>query len=189
MGAMTPRPDDDGRGLGSTLAEINVTPLVDVMLVLLVIFMVASSVETMRAERELQAAREQLEQVAEPQVNPAQRVPVDLPRTNSEPVNLAEERKLVLSVDDKLVFYLGDRAIVKCKRAARKATKPGDEAFRQCLDALERKLGANERLRRDGELYLRADRKLPYGRVLAVMARVRKAGVTRFGLIAEPEEP
>ena len=48
--------DSDGT---APLAEINVTPFVDVMLVLLIIFMVTSSVETIRAEQALDRVLEQ----------------------------------------------------------------------------------------------------------------------------------
>ena len=39
------------------LAEINVTPLVDVMLVLLIIFMISSSIETAQIQQEKQVQR------------------------------------------------------------------------------------------------------------------------------------
>jgi len=47
-------PSDDGGG-PTTLSEINITPMVDVMLVLLTIFMVASSVETIQVKQRTQA--------------------------------------------------------------------------------------------------------------------------------------
>jgi len=40
----------------------------------------------------------------------------------------------------------------------------------------------------DRELYLRADRNVPYGFVVEVMAEVRKAGVDKLGMITEPPE-
>mgnify|MGYP002038825364 CR=1 FL=1 len=62
-----------------------------------------------------------------------------------------------------------------------------EEEFRICLVKLEEKLLENEKLKSDKELYLRADRTIPYGRVLMTMARIRKAGITKFGLVAEPD--
>jgi biopolymer transport protein TolR len=38
------------------------------------------------------------------------------------------------------------------------------------------------------EVYLRADRNVPYGFVVEVMAEVRKAGVDKLGMITEPPE-
>jgi biopolymer transport protein TolR len=36
-------------------------------------------------------------------------------------------------------------------------------------------------------MYLRADEALPYGLALKVMAEIRRSGVAKFGLVAEPE--
>ena len=71
------------RGQGRvTMSEINVTPMVDVMLVLLVIFMVTA-----------------------PLIQKG--VKVDLPEAKAAPVE-ANEKKLVLSVDAKSRVFLGD---------------------------------------------------------------------------------
>ena len=88
----------DGLG-GSTLSEINVTPLVDVMLVLLIIFMVSASVETVRVEREMKEIQENnMDEDEIPEdTHPSQKVGIDLPKVNAEQVNLQEERKLVLT--------------------------------------------------------------------------------------------
>jgi biopolymer transport protein TolR len=182
-------------GRGGMLAEINVTPLVDVMLVLLIIFMISSSIETLQIQQE----KERAEDSIRPPEDLDQKVPVNLPRTDAEPVNMAEDRKLVLSINKDAVFHLGEIEVLRCLDAApeikgavtgdrRRAWGPGDdEALRKCLDPLVAKLGANEKLKADQELYLRADRSLPYGLTLKVMARVRASGVARFGLIADPE--
>lgn len=61
-------------------AEINVTPLVDVMLVLLVIFMVTAPLLTVG-------------------------VPVDLPKTNASPMNEKDD-PLTITVDAKGILYL-----------------------------------------------------------------------------------
>ncbi|GMV41777.1 MAG: hypothetical protein AMXMBFR64_34930 [Myxococcales bacterium] len=186
----------------TSLAEINVTPLVDVMLVLLIIFMVTSTVETIRVEQEMEELRQLQEAVSEEEKAPQQQVPIELPKVNAEKVNLTEEKKLVLTMNEGFEFFLGDTRIIGCleglpqdpkkdpkappKGAAAKTTIE-DDAFKLCLVTLEEKLLENEKLRQDQELYLRADRSIDYGRVLAVMARVRKAGITKFGLVAEPD--
>src|SRR5512140_352176 len=127
-----------------TLTEINVTPLVDVMLVLLIIFMVTA-----------------------PLIQ--QGVEVKLPDTPAEPVK-AEEQKLVLSVKEDRSLWLGT----------------SDQPARVSLDELEQKLKANVRVAKDHELYLMADRKLPYGYVVEVMAAVQRAGVPNLGMITNP---
>ncbi len=127
-----------------TLTEINVTPLVDVMLVLLIIFMVTA-----------------------PLIQ--QGVEVKLPDARAEPVK-AEEEKLVLSVKEDRSIWLGT----------------SDQPARVALEDLEERLRSNRRLSRDHELYLMADKRLPYGFVVDVMAAVQRAGVTNLGMITNP---
>jgi len=127
-----------------TLTEINVTPLVDVMLVLLIIFMVTA-----------------------PLIQ--QGVEVSLPEARAKAVD-AEEQKLVLSIKSDKSLYLGT----------------SEDAARIPFDALEDKLRANTRAMKDHELYLMADKALPYGYVVDVMATVQRAGITNVGMITNP---
>lgn len=128
-----------GGGDHSMLSEINVTPLVDVMLVLLIIFMITAPM---------------LEQGVE----------IDLPRAQAQSID-AEDKKLVLSIDSKRRVYLGKTFI----------------PFSQLADKLEH----NQRLQSERELYLRAERSLPYGLVVRVMAMARQAGIDKVGMITE----
>ena len=130
-----------GRG---TLSEINVTPLVDVMLVLLIIFMVTA-----------------------PLIQ--QGVEVKLPEAKAQAVK-AEDQKLVLSIKADKTIYLGT----------------DEKAALVPLEELEQKLKTNTRIEKDHELYLMADRTLPYGYVVEVMATVQRAGVTNLGMITNP---
>jgi biopolymer transport protein TolR len=180
-------------GRKGMLSEINVTPLVDVMLVLLIIFMISSSIETLQVQQE----KERIKKVIPPE-QIEQKVPVNLPRTDAEPVNLAQDRKLVLTINDNAEFYVGETLVLKCLDVA-PALKPAfgakrkswgtpeDAAFGKCLEILEQKLSSNEKLKQDKEMYLRADQSVPYGLALKVMARIRKSGVGKFGLVADPE--
>ena len=74
-----------GRGRYRPLAEINVTPLVDVMLVLLIIFMVTAPLMTSG-------------------------VTVDLPKTNAAPLN-NDNQPLTVSIDAKGKIYLQDEEV------------------------------------------------------------------------------
>jgi biopolymer transport protein TolR len=127
-----------------TLTEINVTPLVDVMLVLLIIFMVTA-----------------------PLIQ--QGVEVKLPEARAKAID-AEEQKLVLSLRSDRSIWLG----------------AGDDAARIPFAQLEEKLKANSRAMKEKELYLMADRALPYGFVVEVMATVQRAGITNLGMITNP---
>ncbi|OFW02957.1 MAG: hypothetical protein A3I61_02270 [Acidobacteria bacterium RIFCSPLOWO2_02_FULL_68_18] len=103
-----------GRRVGPTLSEINVVPLVDVMLVLLIIFMVAAPMLQRGVEVNLPVASRSQEIASD-------RVFVDLPASyredrrvyiDKEPVRLdflAERvRQVMLNRTDKLVYLRGD---------------------------------------------------------------------------------
>ncbi len=122
------------------MSEINVTPFVDVMLVLLVIFMVTAPMMTSGMK-------------------------VDVPQTTHERMDI-EPKGLVVSVD-----------------AARRVTINDYQ-----LDAsqiAERLPKILESMKAD-EVYLKADRTLPYGFVMSVMASIREAGVEKIGMVTEP---
>jgi biopolymer transport protein TolR len=124
------------------LAEINVTPLVDVMLVLLIIFMVTAPMLSMGID-------------------------VNLPRVKSKSIDVTEE-KLVLTINEAKEIFLN------------KTKLP--------LGELNSKLEAIFSNRIDREVFLRADKNVPYGFVVEVMSEVRKAGVDKLGMITEPPE-
>ncbi|MBA4421984.1 MAG: protein TolR [Syntrophus sp. (in: bacteria)] len=124
------------------MAEINVTPLVDVMLVLLIIFMVTAPMLQMGID-------------------------VNLPRVKAKSVDVAEE-KLVLTINGAKEIFLNKT--------------------RMSIMDLGIKLEHIFASRIEREVYLRADRNVPYGFVVEVMAEVRKAGVDKLGMITEPPE-
>jgi biopolymer transport protein TolR len=122
------------------LSEINVTPFVDVALVLLVIFMVTA-----------------------PMIGRG--VEVELPRTRAAVMEV-DQSKLLLVINERREVFLGDQRIPH--------------------ERLEVVLRTNERLRTEREVYLQADRDVPYGFVVHVMAILREAGVTSLGMVTDP---
>jgi biopolymer transport protein TolR len=129
-----------GGGGKAPVSEINVTPLVDVMLVLLIIFMVSA-----------------------PMMNTG--VEVDLPAAQAPQVEISEE-KLLLTVGKDQKVYLGRDEVP--------------------YERLEATLMANDRMQREKELYVQADETVPYGFVVKVIAIVKKAGITKLGLVTDP---
>lgn len=135
-----------GMGLGGGgkrlkgFSEINVTPLVDVMLVLLVVFMVTAPLLTA-------GLRVELPNVA------ATNAPV-------------KDTKLVVTVtkEEKILF--------------------GEDDVTNTVEAV---LKANERVQKERELYIRADKNARYGAVARVVAAARAAGVEGLNLLVEPE--
>jgi biopolymer transport protein TolR len=124
------------------LADINVTPLVDVVLVLLIIFMVTAPMLQMGID-------------------------VNLPRVKSNSIDVAEE-KLVLTISNAKEIYINK--------------------YQTSLPKLNAKLQSIFANRIDREIFMRADRNVPYGFVVEVMSEVRKAGVDRLGMITEPPD-
>jgi biopolymer transport protein TolR len=131
----------NGRERGM-MAEINVTPLVDVMLVLLIIFMVTAPMLT-------------------------QGVDVNLPQANAKALR-SEEERLVITVDANSRIFVGKQPM----------------KFNQLSDALR----AIVERRTDRQVYFRADRAVPYGFVVKVIAEVRNAGIEKLGMVTEPLE-
>ena len=123
------------------MAEINVTPLVDVMLVLLIIFMVTAPL--------LVAG-----------------VPVDLPESRANALTQAANQ-ITLAIDAQGQVFLDDDPIA-----------PGELPDR--IDAL----GCAGQIVADRPLItLRADRALDYGRVMAVMGELNRAGCNAVSLV------
>jgi len=122
------------------MSEINVTPFVDVMLVLLIIFMVAAPMMT-------------------------QGVDVNLPKTESKNIKTSED-PLMLTVNNKKEIFL--------------------ESHQIPLEGLELKVRKIFENRRNKEVLLRADKDIPYGFVIHVIASVKKAGIEKLGMVTEP---
>jgi biopolymer transport protein TolR len=167
-----------GRIAQGTLAEINVTPLVDVMLVLLVIFMVASAVETARISREAETLRQVVsDENARLEATGENQIPVNLPKVKADALSSKDKQgKPILSMDENRRIFLDRDEIIDCRK------KPSLEA---CLDAFEGLLPKHPKAQGLREGHVRADRRLDYGVVLALMARLRRAGIERFGLVTE----
>ena len=130
----------DSRGGGGSIAQINVTPLVDVMLVLLVIFMVTAPIIQ-------------------------QGVSVDLPKIRAAGLS-SQEDPLVVGLTKDGTIYINDNPIA--------------------LADLRGKLVAIGQASPDRALLLRADRSVPYGDVVGVIAAIKDAGINRLGMVTEP---
>ena len=54
------------------------------------------------------------------------------------------------------------------------------------LSSLETKIKKIFKNRRDKEILLRADKDVPYGFVIKVIASVKQAGIDKLGMVTEP---
>ena len=96
------------RSSGSPVSEINVTPFVDVMLVLLIIFMVAAPLLTVG-------------------------VPLELPKTKAEPLPQEQEEPLTINLDATGKVYIQKTEIVPAEMIAKltaiAAQRKSDKVF------------------------------------------------------------
>jgi biopolymer transport protein TolR len=120
------------------LSEINVTPFVDVMLVLLIIFMVTAPL--------LQ-----------------QGIDVNLPQAKGKDLPPEERISLVIKRDG--IVYMNDNPV--------------------SLTEMGNKLRAISKL--NPNVFLKADKDVPYGLVVEVMGEIKEAGIEKLGMITEPK--
>lgn len=122
----------------SVLSEINVTPFVDVMLVLLVIFMVTAPL--------LQ-----------------QGIDVNLPEAKGK--DLPTEERITLVISKNKNIYMNENLV--------------------SMQQMRHKLKAISKL--NPNVFLKADKDVPYGFVVEVMGDIKDAGIEKLGMITEPK--
>ncbi len=125
------------------MSDINVTPFVDVMLVLLIIFMVTAPMMV-------------------------QGVNVSLPETESSDNIATEEDQLIVTVDRDNKILINDLEVG--------------------IDFLKEKLMAIFKNRSTKNVFLKADKNIPYGTVVQVMSEIKAAGVEKLGMVTVPLE-
>jgi len=136
-------PVDEGGGSCKRrmVSDINVTPLVDVMLVLLIIFMITAPMMT-------------------------QGVDITLPETTARPLQ-QEKAPIIVTINKKGEIFLdktkGSQALVKQQLASLAQKSP------------------------DSTILLRADKEVPYGLVVSVMADIKEVGFDKLGMVTQPE--
>jgi biopolymer transport protein TolR len=131
-------------GRRAPMAEINVTPLVDVMLVLLIIFMVTAPMMQ-------------------------EGVSVDIPQAKGTPLQReSQKQEIVIAVSNQGAIYVNEAPVSEDKLAETILAATKDDPSR--------------------EVYLRADKSVPYGTVVRIMGALRTAGVRNLGMITTPQE-
>jgi biopolymer transport protein TolR len=126
----------------SPLSEINIVPLVDVMLVLLIIFMITA-----------------------PMMQHGMNI--DIPKVTTKPLPTKDEPQILNITKDQ-------RLILNEKKLAVKDLKAAIQL-----------LFSNKPTK---EIYLRADKEVPYGFVVSCMGLIREAGVEKINIVTRPLE-
>ncbi|MDF3936291.1 protein TolR [Pseudomonas citronellolis] len=140
------------------VAEMNVVPYIDVMLVLLVIFMVTA-----------------------PMLN--QGVKVDLPKVSSEVLPQDNDsRVLTISIKADKTYYWNMGSEVDPDQGKGSQTAV---SLDQLVTAATAILAQNSSQGKKVQVFVRGDKAVDYGSVMAVMGGLQKAGVGNVGLITE----
>ena len=125
------------------MSDINMTPLIDVMLVLLVIFMITAPLMTTSLK-------------------------LDLPRTEgARPSDSA--LFLAVAVNEQGQLFIGDEPAT------------AEQLLQRAREAAQRDPLT--------EVQLRADSRVPYGRVAELIGLVQDAGLSRVGFVTEAPPP
>jgi biopolymer transport protein TolR len=132
------------RGTGAQpMSDINMTPLIDVMLVLVVILIITAPLL-------------------------ASSIKLDLPKTGAAKPGDAPQ-SITVVMDASGQTYLKDQAVD--------------------LDVLGRQLMTTAQANSQTEVLLRADKGVPYGRIVEVMGAAQQAGLSRIGFVADAPTP
>jgi biopolymer transport protein TolR len=133
-----------GRQRRTALSQINVTPFVDVMLVLLVIFMVTAPMMDKGLD-------------------------VNLPQVKNAPAMSIKDEPLKVTIGSGGEISIGKAKVESVAKLGAVLTQATTG-------------------RKDRQVLLEADRKVPYGQVAAVMAAIRAAGIEKVGMVLLEEE-
>lgn len=126
----------------SSLSEINVVPLIDIMLVLLIVFMISAPMMQQGAS-------------------------VDLPKANTGALpDLSEQ--IVLEVSSKKTISLNGAVVPKGE--------------------LHKRVLALSTINPEVQVFIKADAKVDYGFVAQIIAEVKRAQVTKVGLVTLPTQ-
>jgi biopolymer transport protein ExbD/biopolymer transport protein TolR len=121
------------------MSDINMTPLIDVMLVLLVIFIITAPLMTTSLK-------------------------LDLPKTEGARPSDAP-LFIAVSINEQGQLFVGDEAV------------SAEQLLKRARDAAQRDPAT--------EVQLRADSRVPYGRVAEVIGLIQDAGLSRVGFVTE----
>jgi biopolymer transport protein ExbD len=125
------------------MSDINMTPLIDVMLVLLVIFIITAPLMTSSLK-------------------------LELPKTEGA-MPAGAPRFIAVAIDAQGRLFVGEDAVT------------AEQLLQRAREAAQRDPAT--------EVHLRADSRVPYGRVAELIGWVQQAGLSRVGFVTEAAAP
>jgi len=134
---------DAHEGEDEEVHDINVTPFIDVMLVLLIIFMVAAPLSTVD-------------------------LPIDLPSSSAAPAK-RPDKPIYITIKADLTLAIGENDV----------SRPN----------LVRALDVSAEATKERRIFLRADRGVAYGELMAVLELLRRGGYQKVALVALEKLP
>ncbi|HLA12191.1 MAG TPA: biopolymer transporter ExbD [Pyrinomonadaceae bacterium] len=153
---------------GSTTAEpyINVTPLIDVLLVLLIIFMVVTPLKPSRFKADIPTQRDPNEDLSQLKPNPLTLV-----------VSVGSDLQLRLNQDS--MGSVNDTTSLSMRLAQVFAQRKEQRAYKSGMETRS-DLPEDERIEKT--VFVKAPRSFPYGDVVKVIDAIKGAGANPVGL-------
>ncbi len=146
-----------GGGGGTAVPYINVTPLIDVLLVLLIIFMVVTPLKPSRFEAKVPSEPDPNQDLSQIKPNPLTLV-----------VTIGNDLKLKLNQDE--MGSVNDTGPISQRLTGLIAQRKEQRAYRPGTEEVEK------------TVFIKAPRALPYGDVVKVIDAIKGAGANPVGL-------
>ncbi len=145
----------------NVMGEINVTPMVDVMLVLLIIFMVVTPAIAAGFSAKLPMG------------------------AHLKAHDFKENERTVLGIDFKGDYFLNKKEVLGCHAAERQTPAGKAACMARLLPAMQQDYARSGHKPDDHVLFLRADQARPYQDVLDALDLAKKSGVAMVAAISE----
>jgi biopolymer transport protein ExbD len=158
IGKLPDAGDDGDEGGESIFAEINITPLTDVFLVMVIIFMVSALAVQVEARQEKKRITQQQEQTEQDKKSG---IKITLPQGQAQEID-PSKASLVLMIPINGDVVVGGKTMADTD-----------------IDGLFRAAFARDKAT---QVVLKADKGVQHGRVVNLMERAKQAGLTRLAI-------